>query len=190
MRRSIRDLVSIVSKLVPAEAPIYEFGSYQVQPPSLSDMRQFFPGIHYIGCDARPGRGVDRIVDLHELDLKDDEVPTILCLETIEHVERPWIALDECFRVLKPGGFMLLTTVFAFPIHDHPADFWRFTPECIAKLLAAFEFLPFQSGSPVNPHTVGALAWKPPMPNLGKFDVNQLSARLMSWSNRWATVED
>lgn len=45
-----------------------------------------------------------------------------------EHIEgNPWEAYREIDRILKPGGFLVLTTVFSFPYHPCPGDFWRYT---------------------------------------------------------------
>jgi hypothetical protein len=42
-------------------------------------------------------------------------------------------------RVLKPGGRLVLTTRFCFPLHERPGDFWRFTPYTLTRLFAALE---------------------------------------------------
>jgi hypothetical protein len=40
--------------------------------------------------------------------------------------------------VLKPGGIAVHTTCFINPIHDAPADYWRFTPEALRHLARGF----------------------------------------------------
>ena len=44
--------------------------------------------------------------------LEDQSFDSILCLEMIEHieVEKALVLLNECFRLLKPGGTLFLTT--------------------------------------------------------------------------------
>lgn len=42
--------------------------------------------------------------------LKSNSIDSILCSEVIEHVTAPHRVISECFRVLKPGGRILLTT--------------------------------------------------------------------------------
>jgi hypothetical protein len=42
-------------------------------------------------------------------------------------------------RVLRPGGVLAISSLMFFPIHAHPWDFWRFTPEGFEQLLAPFE---------------------------------------------------
>lgn len=55
--------------------------------------------------------------------------------QVLEHIEgSPQQAVDECQRVLKPGGLAVHTTCFINPIHADPDDFWRFTPSALALL--------------------------------------------------------
>ena len=52
----------------------------------------------------------------------DNSIGSILCSEVIEHVKHPDRALAEAFRVLKPGGKLVLTTPYAIVIHNTPED--------------------------------------------------------------------
>jgi SAM-dependent methyltransferase len=53
----------------------------------------------------------------------------VVCDQVLEHVEGdPQLAVDEQHRVLKPGGWMILTTCLMNPIHGAPGDFRRFAP--------------------------------------------------------------
>lgn len=59
----------------------------------------------------------------------------VLSDQVLEHVEGdPFQAIRECHRVLRPGGIAVHTTCFINPIHGHPKDFWRFTPDALALL--------------------------------------------------------
>lgn len=56
--------------------------------------------------------------------------------QVLEHVEgSPQRAIDECFRVTRPGGFAVHATCFVNPIHYEPGDFWRFTPDALRLLV-------------------------------------------------------
>ena len=130
MRQTIKDLVSIVVSTLPIKEPIYEFGSLQVSgQEGFADLRPLFPGKEYVGVDMRQGIGVDQILNLHKINLPQESVGTVICLDTLEHVEYPHRALEEIHRVLKPDGIAIISSVMYFPIHDHPDDYWRFTPE-------------------------------------------------------------
>ena len=63
------------------------------------------------------------------LDFEDTSYDFILSDQVLEHVEgNPQQAIDECHRILKPGGIAVHTTCFINPVHKVPNDFWRFTP--------------------------------------------------------------
>jgi SAM-dependent methyltransferase len=80
-----------------------------------------------IGLDIRPGPGVDVVGDVYQLPFGDNEFDIVLCMVVLEHLEEPSRAIVEMRRVLKPGGKILVSVPFLFPIHDSPNDFWRFT---------------------------------------------------------------
>ncbi len=153
-----------MATILPTTGSVYEFGSYQVQgQEDIADMRGFFPGLEYIGCDAREGPGVDKIVDVQRTELPDGCAGVVLCLDTLEHVVNPIRACHEMARITRPGGWALITTVFAFQIHDYPADYWRFTPECMAMLGRFWETSAVGARGPaLAPHTVFSVGIRVP----------------------------
>lgn len=159
MRQSVRELIEILSRTLRLSEPIYEFGACQSQP-GLSDMRQFFPGKEYIGCDIREGPGVDRLLNIHQTGLPSESAGSVLILETLEHVQFPVDAMKEVYRILRPNGIVVISSVMNYPIHD-TCDYWRFTPDGFRTLLRDFplslvEFL----GEPSFPHTIIGIAIK------------------------------
>ena len=120
--------------------PLVEMGARAAEgQEDIADVRPLFGAKEHIGCDIQPGLGVDRIEDIHQLTFDDNSVGTIICLETLEHVADPIRAVQEMYRVLAPGGLLAISSLMFFPIHAHPWDFWRFTPEGFDKLLEPFE---------------------------------------------------
>jgi SAM-dependent methyltransferase len=62
--------------------------------------------------------------------------------QVLEHVGgSPQQAVEECRRVLKPGGIVVHTTCFINPIHEEPNDFWRFSPYALSLLHKDWEIL-------------------------------------------------
>lgn len=49
----------------------------------------------------------------------------ILCTEVMEHVGDWNAALSNLFAVTAPGGKVLITCPFFYPLHEEPFDFWR-----------------------------------------------------------------
>jgi SAM-dependent methyltransferase len=94
-----------------------------------------------VALDIQPAAGVHVIGDAQALGFPDDTFEAILCTEVLEHLPEPQRAIDEMWRVLRPGGTLLLTTRFLFPIHDAPHDYFRFTKYGLRHLLRRFEIL-------------------------------------------------
>ncbi len=172
MRKSIRGFVELASQSLPLADPICEFGAWQAEgQEDIADLRELFAGKQYIGADMREGRGVDRILDLHAIDLADASVGTVISCDTFEHVEYPRRAIQEIHRILKPDGVVLLTSVMNFPIHAYPNDYWRFTPEGFRSLLNIFDhaFVGEFGLEADHPETVVGLGFKGAEPDLSAF---------------------
>lgn len=172
MRKIIKDFISFAATTIPILDPIYEFGSLQVPgQEGFADLRPLFPGKQYVGCDMREGPGVDKVLNLHDTHLPAKSVGTVLCLDTLEHVEYPYRALEEIHRILKPRGIAIISSVMNFPIHDYPYDYWRFTPEAFRSILKPFcdSFIGF-AGDENFPHTVVGIGFKGDKPLLSEFN--------------------
>ena len=156
MRQSVKDYLTRILNRFAMMEPIYEIGSYCVEgQEEFADLRPFFPGKVYIGCDMRPGLGVDRIEDVHCLRVRRNSVGTVLMFDTLEHVENVHQAVDEIHRILKPGGMLIMSSVMNFPIHDYPSDYWRFTPKAFELLLKRFASYEVESdGDPSFPEGI------------------------------------
>lgn len=90
----------------------------------------------WLGVDMQSGDGVDYVADIHDLPSKwDGRFSGVLCSEVLEHVARPWVALPKLRQVIRPGGWMVVTTLFAFPEHGFPDDYYRYTRGGLALLL-------------------------------------------------------
>lgn len=162
MRESIKQFVKICAETLPISEPIYEFGSLQVHgQEGFADLRPLFPGKKYIGADMREGSGVDIVLNLHHINLSLESVGTVLILDTLEHVEFPRKAIEEIYRILKPCGILIISSVMNFPIHDYPYDYWRYTPEAFKSLLKPFTFSFVDLAGESNfPHTVVGIGFK------------------------------
>jgi SAM-dependent methyltransferase len=140
MRPAVEEFARDVAEHLPIAEPLVELGARAADgQEGIADLRAVFGAVEHIGCDLQPGPGVDRIEDVHALTFADDSVGTIICLETLEHVADPIRAVQEMHRVLRPGGVLAISSLMFFPIHAHPWDYWRFTPEGFEALLAPFE---------------------------------------------------
>ena len=105
MRESIKQFVTITATCLPLLEPIYKFGAFQIPGQiGYADLRPVFPECTYVGADLREGPDVDTILDLHSTDLRSESVGSVLCLDTLEHVEYPHQALREIPDTLTYPG--------------------------------------------------------------------------------------
>ena len=181
MNKSIKAFVRSCAETLPIQEPIYEFGSLQVpEQEGFADLRPMFPGRKFIGADMRQGPGVDIVLDLAKIDLPAECAGTVLLLETVEHVEYVSKALEEVYRIIKPGGILVMSSRLDFPIHAYPNDYWRFTPEAFKSLLKLFgwSYVGY-AGKKSFPHSIIGVGFKDPVP---AFDRGTFQARMEQWS--------
>ncbi|OCC14270.1 Glycosyltransferase [Dissulfuribacter thermophilus] len=162
MRDNIKALVAWIHERLRLNGYVIEVGAYQVEgQEGYADLRPYFNGLKYIGIDMRIGPGVDCIQDVHSLGLRDHVASYVLCLDTLEHVKDPIRAVKELERLVANPGVLVLSSVMDFPIHDHPSDYWRFTPQAFFEMVKGFEQKRvFFQGDPLKPHTVIAIGAK------------------------------
>lgn len=59
----------------------------------------------------------------------------VICNQVLEHVFNPDQFLREIFRVLKPGGYLLLTVPFVWDEHEQPWDYARYSSFGLKNLI-------------------------------------------------------
>ncbi|MBL7965264.1 MAG: methyltransferase domain-containing protein [Flavobacteriales bacterium] len=94
----------------------------------------------YLGMDlhsATAKRAVkpDLEWDGRTMPLADASVDSAMATEVLEHCAEPLVLLREAHRVLRPGGTLLLTMPFLWPLHEVPYDEHRYTPWAVERLL-------------------------------------------------------
>jgi hypothetical protein len=64
MRDSNKAFRRLVAETFDCPGPVFEVGSYQVEgQEGYANLRHLFPGRDDVGCDMRPGPGMDRVKD-------------------------------------------------------------------------------------------------------------------------------
>lgn len=61
-----------------------------------------------------------------------------LLFNVLEHVYAPWQAVDEVWRIMKPGAALFGSVPLRTELHRHDKDYWRFCPDGVAYLLRRF----------------------------------------------------
>ncbi len=80
-------------------------------------------------------------LDAENIALDDNSVDGIVCFNVMEHIYDFNKALDEFYRVLKPGGVLVLSNPFLFPYHGAPDDYCRFTHSFYQRKLKDYKEL-------------------------------------------------
>ncbi len=89
---------------------------------SIWPMLSHLPG--YVSSDVERHKRAMRLLDIRKLDLADKSFDYMICNHVLEHVDRDHDAMDECFRVLKPGGKAL----FSVPLDEKLEQTWNPPP--------------------------------------------------------------
>jgi len=66
---------------------------------------------------------LDIVSDITAIPLPDHSVDAIMCTEVFEHIPDPVAAVKEFSRLIKPGGYALITAPFASLTHFAPYHF-------------------------------------------------------------------
>ena len=86
---------------------------------------------------------VDIFGTAYDIPVENEHFDCALCTAVLEHLEEPELALKECNRILKPGGYAIYTIPFFWHLHEEPRDFFRYTKYGIKYLFkkAGFELI-------------------------------------------------
>jgi SAM-dependent methyltransferase len=168
MNQFLKGVAQAITETFVLPEPILEVGSYQVPgQEALANLRDFFPGKSYTGIDIRPGPGVDQVASVEAMPFADATFGTVIAMSTFEHVRKFWRGFDEVRRVLRPDGVLLVSCPFNVRIHNHPSDYWRFTPEAMEVLLEDYpQKIVGWHGPEERPENVWAIAGREDYPDI------------------------
>jgi len=99
--------------------------------------KTFFAGAkRYIGTDYLSDRSrPDVVCSALDLPFSDEQFDTVVSTEVLEHVPDPLQALREMRRVLRPGGFLVLSAPMHWPRHEVPFDYFRYPYDGLLHLV-------------------------------------------------------
>ncbi|MBK8985267.1 MAG: class I SAM-dependent methyltransferase [Chloroflexi bacterium] len=98
----------------------------------------------HIGLD-HPGslhskQQVDIFGTAYETGVANNSIDTVLCTVVLEHLERPQEAINEMYRILHPGGHVILSAPLFWHLHEEPRDFFRYTKHGLTHLFITSGF--------------------------------------------------
>jgi SAM-dependent methyltransferase len=91
----------------------------------------------YDGFDLWPRSDkVTLVGDLQRLEMvRDNSYDSAICIEVLEHLPEPMLAIASIQRILKPGGVVVISVPHLSRLHDLPHDYYRFTEYGLRYLL-------------------------------------------------------
>jgi SAM-dependent methyltransferase len=95
-------------------------------------------GATYHGIDVVQNgtNSVDALALATQVPLADAVAHVVVITEVLEHVADTRTAFRELARIVRPGGHVLITIPFVYPLHEEPHDFVRLTPHALRALAA------------------------------------------------------
>jgi len=109
---------------------------------------KYLDKVNYKILDPVADYNPDIVGDIHNLPMGNDSTDAIICIAVLEHIENPFRAFDEMYRVLKKGGYCFIYVPFIYYYHAQPGyygDFWRYTEDGVRHLSRKFASIEIQS---------------------------------------------
>ncbi|MBI5215711.1 MAG: methyltransferase domain-containing protein [Ignavibacteriae bacterium] len=118
-------------------------------------------GATYIGVDVSQNStdSVQVLASITDIPLPENSFDIIFCTEVLEHVSDTYKAFSELSRILRPSGKLIITTPFAYPLHEEPYDYQRLTPYQITLCAKENKFHVFEIKTSGNELEVLATVW-------------------------------
>jgi ubiquinone/menaquinone biosynthesis C-methylase UbiE len=136
IRKNIEDFLCESAKIYDKEHCLI----LDIAPQVHQGAKQFFKYSTIKTADISPLSDADYIIDICKYNkiINDNTFDIVVCTEVLEHTLRPFDAINEIHRILKPNGALLMSTPFNFRIHGPLPDCWRFTEHGIRSMLHNF----------------------------------------------------
>jgi len=120
--------------------------------------RRILSKYHHVirmGLSNRPT--VDLFCDICDLPLEDNSLDLVMSSSILEHVYNPERAVEEMYRVVKPGGYVYAEIPFLRAYHMIPVDYQRYTISGIEQLFKRHGFTLIGKGICSGPFTAMVL---------------------------------
>ena len=120
----------------------------------LKNRERFDRKFRYLGNDLapQPGKNITQgdicAPDFIEKSgISEGLAAVVYSNNVFEHLRRPWIAAQNIYRILQPGGVCLTIVPFSQRHHESPGDYFRYTHTGIGSL--------FEDAGPIELITAG-----------------------------------
>lgn len=127
-----------ITDLMAMRAPkVLELGTRRWSDDLVTHHRAWAPDdAQYVMGDVENGTDVDLYADAHDLSpwFEDDDTDAFIAVAVWEHLRFSWVAAQEAFRILRPGGIAYIQSHMAFMRHGYPNDYTRWTSDGLSAL--------------------------------------------------------
>ena len=110
------------------------------------DPTPFFPNATTVAGETDPRAQIEaqyRGLD----DIPSESYRLILCSGLLEHIVDPQRMLEAFYRILTPGGKLILSVSAVFSFHGCPHDYFHFTPYSMRVLLKGWRHVSIKGNS-------------------------------------------
>lgn len=113
----------------------------EVGPQERLLVRETFKNFQVETFDIVDTYGPDLVGDITKENkfIADSTYDCVVCMDVIEHTLNPFEAVKELRRILKDGGYLLISAPLNWRIHGPSPDCWRFTEHGWKALLRDYD---------------------------------------------------
>jgi SAM-dependent methyltransferase len=94
---------------------------------NVSRYEKLFSSNEYLKMDVFKGDNIDFVGTADNIPINDSEFDSVVCTQVFEHLKNPRKSAREIYRILKKGGYCLVTVPQINELHEEPNDFFRYT---------------------------------------------------------------
>ena len=114
-------------------------------------------GVNLIKLDIFPLPNVDIVGVAENLPFRDERFRAVISGAVFEHVQDPFVSIQEVYRIVEPDGDVYIETAFLQPVHAFPSHYFNMTRMGVDHLCRHFTRI--ASGVQRHQYPSFALGW-------------------------------
>ncbi len=117
---------------------IIDMGGVKFGKRGIFDIGKYDLDVKY--ANLNKDKSPDYLCDISSVPVDDNYFDGVIISEVLEHVFDPVKVLKEAYRIMKPGGYIMICVPFMYHIHPDPEDYGRYTETYYQKVLSEIGF--------------------------------------------------